>query len=348
MSCPPKKIKLEQNTDNQFYPVLSEEFTEPTPMIDVYIDTVTDPRNISKVVVELNTVLPLPELTHLKRIKGKDVLLFPCNKDTAPDMVCEILKKNNFDISYLKNNVRTMSVAEIAPKTRKQYEVVHKLWPCNFHSNKYVEKLCTNTLFSASEIESHVNYMQVAIDIARFSKDPLSIAGVVVVDPKINSIVAVGFDKRIDNPCQHAVMVAIDNVALTQNGGAWQQVNARLDNQASLDLRGIPDDILDVLKKKYRNLRFGATKFKGKCEIETPSDGPYLCTGYYVYVTREPCVMCAMGLIHSRAKRVFYGTKSENGALGSLCKIHTVKDLNHHYEVFAGLLEDGCKKLKQK
>ena len=53
---------------------------------------------------------------------------------------------------------------------------------------------------------------------------------------------------------------------------------------------------------------------------------------------------CAMALIHSRIRRVFYGcTDSVTGALGSRYKIHTLAGLNHHFEVFCGVLEEECR-----
>uniref|UniRef100_A0A0E9QH78 CMP/dCMP-type deaminase domain-containing protein n=1 Tax=Anguilla anguilla TaxID=7936 RepID=A0A0E9QH78_ANGAN len=57
--------------------------------------------------------------------------------------------------------------------------------------------------------------------------------------------------------------------------------------------------------------------------------------------------MCAMALVHSRIGRVFYGVASEDGALGTKYEIHTQKDLNHHFEVFKGVLEQECEELKQ-
>lgn len=53
---------------------------------------------------------------------------------------------------------------------------------------------------------------------------------------------------------------------------------------------------------------------------------------------------CAMALVHSRIRRVFYGcADSITGALGSRYKIHTQAGLNHHFEVFRGVLEEECR-----
>ena len=53
-----------------------------------------------------------------------------------------------------------------------------------------------------------------------------------------------------------------------------------------------------------------------------------------------------MALVHSRVRRVFYGCANPAiGALGSRYKIHTQSGLNHHFEVFTGILENECKKL---
>lgn len=62
---------------------------------------------------------------------------------------------------------------------------------------------------------------------------------------------------------------------------------------------------------------------------------PYLCTGFDCYVVREPCVMCAMALVHSRVRRVIYAESNpEHGALGGSLKLHGQQSLNHHYSVY--------------
>ena len=76
--------------------------------------------------------------------------------------------------------------------------------------------------------------------------------------------------------------------------------------------------------------------------------GAWRLTGCTVYVTLEPCIMCA-GLMHqARIDRCVYGARDlKAGALGTLYSIHNDKRLNHNFDVRAGVLEDECKQILQ-
>merc|ERR1712151_562837 len=63
-------------------------------------------------------------------------------------------------------------------------------------------------------------------------------------------------------------------------------------------------------------------------------DDEYLCHDCEVITTHEPCIMCAMALIHSRVRLVAYRTSDlEFGGLGGRISLHTCHSLNHQFRV---------------
>ncbi|MHC4739354.1 MAG: tRNA adenosine(34) deaminase TadA [Planctomycetota bacterium] len=70
--------------------------------------------------------------------------------------------------------------------------------------------------------------------------------------------------------------------------------------------------------------------------------------GCTIYVTLEPCCMCAGALVLSRMDRLVYGCRDPKaGACGSLYNIVTDERLNHRLEVTAGVLGEECSELLQ-
>ena len=68
--------------------------------------------------------------------------------------------------------------------------------------------------------------------------------------------------------------------------------------------------------------------------------------GCTVYVTVEPCIMCAGALIQARVDRIVYGTEDfKGGAFGSSIDILEAKNINHHPEVISGVLRDECSEI---
>lgn len=71
--------------------------------------------------------------------------------------------------------------------------------------------------------------------------------------------------------------------------------------------------------------------------------GHWRLSGCTVYVTLEPCLMCAGLMYQSRIDRCVYGARDPKaGALGTLYQINADERLNHRFEVTAGVLEDEC------
>lgn len=67
----------------------------------------------------------------------------------------------------------------------------------------------------------------------------------------------------------------------------------------------------------------------------------YRLTGTTLYVTLEPCPMCAGAIVHARVGRVVYATADpRTGAAGSIYNILQSNELNHRCEVLGGVLAD--------
>ncbi len=71
--------------------------------------------------------------------------------------------------------------------------------------------------------------------------------------------------------------------------------------------------------------------------------GNYRLPGCTLYVTLEPCVMCAGAMMHARLSRVVFGAADpKTGACGSVVNLFSEAQLNHHAEVAGGVLADEC------
>jgi tRNA(adenine34) deaminase len=74
----------------------------------------------------------------------------------------------------------------------------------------------------------------------------------------------------------------------------------------------------------------------------------YRLTGTTLYVTLEPCVMCAAALVHARVRRVVFGAwDPRGGGAGSLTNVFTLPGLNHRVDVFGGVLMEECGQVLQ-
>jgi tRNA(adenine34) deaminase len=74
--------------------------------------------------------------------------------------------------------------------------------------------------------------------------------------------------------------------------------------------------------------------------------GNYRLPGCELYVTLEPCAMCAGAMMHARLARVVFGASDpKTGTCGSIVNLFEQEKLNHHTELVGGVLADECGKL---
>lgn len=74
--------------------------------------------------------------------------------------------------------------------------------------------------------------------------------------------------------------------------------------------------------------------------------GNYRLPGCDLYVTLEPCAMCAGAMMHARLSRVIFGAPDpKTGACGSIIDLFAQEKLNHHTQVVSGVLAQQCSTL---
>ncbi len=74
--------------------------------------------------------------------------------------------------------------------------------------------------------------------------------------------------------------------------------------------------------------------------------GDYRLNDSTLYVTLEPCIMCASALVHARVSRVVFGAwDPKAGGAGSIADIFAIPALNHRVDVFGGVLAEECGEL---
>lgn len=441
-----KHIESITTSINNLQPITSDEFHNPIELTKVYAGHIRNSKDTSRTILTLNEKIPLKELSHLKRVAWQNIILCPSEMLQNVSSIQEYIEHHITELKDVFDYFKEVNVPLKPPKIVKQYKESKKAWPCNFHPNPYLEKIVGNNFFNVCEVKFHRQCMGLVLEVARWYaihkgetfKDCnhlfQNFNATVVVDPASRRVIAIAFDHRHKHPMQHSAMLAIDNVAKTQNGGVWST-----DSDGSI-LHGVENELIDYLKEKLPKFTYQvksslylyqeglnkstckkhvengspktevcdeesgpdtdgnggkgglktvlcaptetdniyiktemvlpkADKYEGKNGPETElcapkgnatgvlekkgntdskierqersggKDGPYLCTGYYVYMLREPCIMCSMGLVHARAKRVFFCFQNkEYGGLSSVAKLQTVTSLNHHFEVFTGFL----------
>ena len=108
----------------------------------------------------------------------------------------------------------------------------------------------------------------------------------------------------------------------------------------------------DKIVGRGRNRRETAKNALGHAEIEAINDacrnlGGWRLWDCTLYVTLEPCPMCAGAIINARIPRVVYGASDgKSGACGSVCDLFSMA-FNHHPQVEKGIREAECAALLQ-
>ncbi|KAL7306337.1 hypothetical protein TKK_0001763 [Trichogramma kaykai] len=338
-------------------PILSKEITGDVILEKSFVAVLKDKKLISRAIQSLAKCLPIPQ--HLKRCSGLRIYLAPINKFQGDSHKLKtFLAEKDFDVDSIEDDLEIVNNASVAPRTKSQAAQALEHWPVNFHPDIDLEELIGGSIFEQEQLASIEACMRLAMAAAKEAAvgSAECNGSALIVDPESGSVLAIAASSMDKHPMWHASMLAVDLVAKSQGGGAWSLTTSdrSRDAREGTCKRKHPDDgqalcyphslakLLDIPRSCSLNL---AKTNRKKEKRSSPSDktGPYLCTGYWAVLLREPCPLCSMALLHSRVSRIFYGAaNSVTGILGSKAALHSVPGLNHRYQVWSSVLEDEC------
>lgn len=152
------------------------------------------------------------------------------------------------------------------------------------------------------------------------------------------------------NDCQKpgcpAMPVSGDDIRFMREAIAEAEL-ARREDEVPVGAVAVRDGVIIARAHNTREGTRCATHHAEILAIEAAcrAIGGWRLPGVTLYVTMEPCVMCAGAAVNARIGRIVYGTADKRfGALGSVTDIHALP-LNHTFEVTGGVLGDETREL---
>ena len=273
------------------------------------------------------------EGTFLKRVKklnNKENLILISFID---DLEYKKISKEKILKDYIlnENDLIEMNIPCTESISNEQYYKNNKIWPqCNYISSK--EKYIYN---QNKEEEKEI------IDIYNENfivnnKDNITC---LLYDPKTKNVL-VKVKNNEKSIIGHSIMNLLDKFSQilvdNKNKNKHEEKKKEENDKKEKDKNNVELRKNRKLGEKYKVGPKETTEyilnFNENKEIE--NNPQYYCEGLYVFTKEEPCMMCAMALIHNRISRLYYSDNNEkDGALVSKYSLYNY-NLNHHYLIF--------------
>ncbi|KAF9565707.1 hypothetical protein CPC08DRAFT_683412 [Agrocybe pediades] len=294
----------------RYKPAPEEEDAESIRTMQAWVVDVPEPQHITTLLKWIKqTGLDGPEMGHLKRIRKKrsSTSLVLSTSSEPPELPAELDLPAPYQLPVPTSSALTLPSLNLKSA----------LWPTTYTPRRKDEP----EPWTRDKLRWAWNAMKKTVDFAveaRAKNKELPIAayiptpyGVDEKDAELSDLSFIASDSRTStkHPLRHASINTIRKLA---------------DYHASIEE---PKDGLDPLEvdKTAGDVRNGTN---------------YLLTDRTFFVTHEPCIMCSMSLLHSRAKEVIYlYPMAKTGGCGGCTCLPMLKGVNHRYSIFQWKLD---------
>lgn len=317
--------------------VLDKELYTSPPLMPVIVARLNGTHKDIPKAFRLTKDLQTAEFRHLRRIRNSDnneieCIITKCRGSSQEEREEEVkVVEEMLSEEQLFKNFRIENVPSSAPRTDHQLKACAQIWPCKFAKSNYLIQCIEGSVFSQSErtvLKIIVNKLIAHVNVDDQTEAKAQTGAVIFRCAKIFGAGLTDVKRVKENPTKHAIMLAIDSVAHNAGAGHWTELEEEQDL-----IKSIQDEL-----DKHEGLKEHRIDAKFL---------PYLCTNYDVFSIEEPCLMCAMGLVQSRIRRLFYLSAKSRDRLkntrANLCYpdgaiehfyIHRERSLNHRFEAW--------------
>ncbi|KAI2491820.1 RNA modification [Fragilaria crotonensis] len=227
--------------------------------------------------------------------------------------------------------LQTALVPGRSAESTRELQEFNAIWPTIYFQKNTEEhkeqQEHNNQLLSEATVRLMIRGMELAIEDGGATVGVVGGDGAVIMDPVSGRVVSTSLDER--------TLLLSSSVSFLKQREKQDHYHDQ-PRVTSTNTNPLNTSVLLALQGVSRLERMAALGFG--MESEEFKRGQYLCTGYDIYLTKEPSVFEAMALVHSRIRQVVFGVpNTQDGGLGGTgdsSAVNLLPATNHRYRVF--------------